>query len=232
MPNERQRNIAQHSLLLKSFPEEIREMVLGMSSWREYDRGETLFLQGEVAQSIHIVIDGWVKLYRISPNGDEAIVHIFTKGESFGEAVALRGSAYPVTAEAVTACSVLRIPSAVLQEAIRKNPDTAVFMMASVFNHLHSLVSQLEQLKAHTGPQRVAEFLLQLCEQEEGECEVTLPYDKALIAGRLGMKPESLSRSFARLRTVGVRINRNHAEIADIGRLRAFTEETSRETWK
>ena len=231
MPNERRKKIAQNSLLLSSFPKESQDMVLSMSSWREYDRGETLFLQGETAQAIHIVTEGWVKLYRIAPNGGEAVVNVFAKGQSFGEAVAFRGHAYPVSAEAVTNCEVMRIPSVALIEVMRKDPEIAVSVMAATFQHLHSLVSQLEQLKAQTGPQRVAEFLLELCEQEEGSCVVTLPYDKFLIAGRLGMKPESLSRSFARLKSAGVHIKRNHAAIEDIERLRAFPETDPVEAW-
>ncbi|MEP3047023.1 MAG: Crp/Fnr family transcriptional regulator [Roseibium sp.] len=231
MPNERRRKIALSSLLLRSFPQHSQDMVLSMSSWREYDRGETLFLQDETAQAIHIVIDGWVKLYRIAPNGGEAVVSVFAKGESFGEAVAFKGLPYPVSAEAVTGCEVMRIPSVALLEAIRKDPEIGVSVLASTFAHLHSLVSQLEQLKAQTGPQRVAEFLLELCEQDAGSCIVTLPYDKVLIAGKLGMKPESLSRSFARLKTVGVHIKRNHAAIDDIDRLRNFSEDDPVEAW-
>ncbi|MET1415406.1 Crp/Fnr family transcriptional regulator [Roseibium sp. HPY-6] len=231
MPNERRKKIAQNSLLLKSFPPDIQDMVLSMSSWREYDRGETLFLQGETAHAIHIVTEGWVKLYRIAPNGGEAVVNVFAKGESFGEAVAFRGHAYPVSAEAVTACEVMRIPSSAILEAMRKDPDIAVSVLASTFAHLHSLVSQLEQLKAQTGPQRVAEFLLDLCEKDAGGCVVTLPYDKFLIAGRLGMKPESLSRSFSKLKGVGVQINRNHAAIDDIEHLREFSEVDPVESW-
>lgn len=231
MPNERRRNIALSSMLLSSFPQHSRDMVLSFASWKEYDRGATLFMQDETAQAIHIVIDGWVKLYRIASNGGEAVVSVFTKGESFGEAVAFRGLPYPVSAEAVTTCEVMRIPSAALLEAMRKDPEIAVSVMASTFTHLHSLVSQLEQLKAHTGPQRVAEFLLDLCEQDAGSCIVTLPYDKVLIAGKLGMKPESLSRSFARLKTVGVHIKRNHAAIDDIDRLRNFSEDEPAEAW-
>ncbi|MBO6754989.1 MAG: Crp/Fnr family transcriptional regulator [Roseibium sp.] len=224
MSTGRQRKIAQNSLLLKSLAQQTQDMVLGMSSCRNYTRGESLFHQGETAQAIHIVIDGWVKLFRITPNGEEAIVNVFAKGESFGEAVAFRGLAYPVSAEAVSHCEVMRIPGSALQAAMRKDPELAVSMLASTFTHLHSLVSQLEQLKAQTGPQRVAEFLLELCEQDSGSCEVVLPYDKILIAGRLGMKPESLSRSFARLKATGVHINRNHATIQDIDQLRAFSE--------
>lgn len=231
MPNERRKQIAQNSLLLQSFPQDTQEMILNVSSWREYARGETLFLQGEPAKAIHIVTDGWVKLYRIAPNGGEAVVNVFAKGQSFGEAVAFRGHPYPVSAEAVTNCEVMRIPSAALLEAMRKEPEIAVAVLAATFVHLHALVSQLEQLKAQTGPQRVAEFLLELCEQDSGSCVVSLPYDKFLIAGRLGMKPESLSRAFARLKSAGVSIKRNHAAIEDIERLRDYSESDPVEAW-
>lgn len=224
MTNEKRRKIAQSSLLLRNLPDQYVETLLSLSSWREYERGETLFYQGDKATAIHVVVDGWVKLYRIAPNGGEAVVHVFTKGESFGEAVAIKEREYPVSAEAVTTCQILRIPSSALLNAIRKEPEVAITILASTFSHLHTLVSQVEQLKAKTGPQRVAEFLLDLCGSEPGNHNVTLPYDKALIAGRLGMKPESLSRSFARLRNVGVEVKRNHADIADVERLREFVE--------
>ena len=60
---------------------------------------------------------------------------------------------------------------------------------------------------------------------------MTLPYDKTLIAGRLGMKPESLSRAFARLRELGVRVKQHHAAIADVGRLREYVEEDKVAPW-
>ena len=82
-------NIARSCLLLKGAPPAVAESVLGTARLREFDRGATIFLQGERASSIYIVADGWVKLYRISPNGAEAVVGVFTKGSSFGEAVAL-----------------------------------------------------------------------------------------------------------------------------------------------
>jgi CRP-like cAMP-binding protein len=97
-------------------------------------------------------------------------------------------------------------------------------MLASTSLHLHDLVRQVEQLKTHTGVQRVAGFLASLCPVEEGACTIGLPYDKALIASRLGMKPESLSRSFARLRSIGVRVERGAAAISDIERLKDYAE--------
>lgn len=159
------------------------------------------------------------------------MVGVFTRGRSFGEAVALRNAVYPVAAEAVTDCELIRIEAETLLRLIRETPEVAISILSATFAHLHSLVEQVEQLKAQTGAQRVAEFLLELADCPDGKCAVTLPYDKVLIAGRLGMKPESLSRAFAKLRGVGVAVRQNKADIADLAALRDFAEEDPAEAW-
>ena len=123
------------------------------------------------------------------------------------------------------------VPTSVLATMMHDDPEICISILASTFQHLHSLVEQLEQLKAQTGAQRVAEFLLSLCEVNGGGCTVDLPYDKVLIAGRLGMKPESLSRAFARLKPAGVTIRKNHARIEDVDRLRCYAEEDPAQAW-
>ena len=192
---------------------------------------QQVFAQGDPADACFVVLEGWVKLYRISPNGAEAVVAVFTKGSSFGEAVAFRHDVYPVAAEAVTDCSLIRIEADTILNLIRQSPEIAISILSATFLHLHSLVAQVEQLKARTGAQRVAEFLLELSTEVQGSCVVTLPYDKALIAGRLGMKPESLSRAFAKLRDHGVTIRQNNATIADIAALRELSDEDPALSW-
>jgi CRP-like cAMP-binding protein len=223
--------IARRSLLLASMPETVCGQLLSQAHTREFDRGATIFLQGERASAIYIVAEGWVKLYRIAPNGTEAVVGVFTKGASFGEAVAFRHDTYPVAAEAVTDCALVRIEADSFLRMIRESPEVAISILSATFVHLHSLVAQVEQLKAQTGAQRVAEFLLELATCPSGPCEVTLPYDKVLIAGRLGMKPESLSRAFARLKEQGVTIRQNAVHIQDIAALRDYAEEDPAQAW-
>lgn len=224
-------DLARNSMLLADAPDDVVRAVLATSRLRQFDRGATIFLQGERAEAIYIVVDGWVKLYRIAPSGAEAVVGVFTRGRSFGEAVALRHAAYPVAAEAVTDCTLIRIDADTFMRQIRESPEIAISMLSSTFVHLQGLVAQVEALKAQSGAQRVAEFLLELAECEQGACEVLLPYDKVLIAGRLGMKPESLSRAFAKLREQGVTIRQNVAVIANIAQLRDFAEEDPALAW-
>jgi CRP-like cAMP-binding protein len=180
---------------------------------------EPLFRQGDPATAFFIVIDGWVKLFRITVSGDEAVIHILTKGDSFAEAVAFTGTRYPASAEAVSDARVVRIPADHVVRCIRESPDIALAMIASTAQHLHHLVQQVEQLKAQSGVQRVAEFLVSLAPVDHGPCDIALPYDKVLIAARLGLKPESLSRAFAKLKSLGVSVHAAHVAIGDVAKL-------------
>jgi CRP-like cAMP-binding protein len=229
-PNDDWR-VAKESILLASVPDQLLDTILSQTEIRSFGRGATIFLQGEPAEHVYIVLEGWVKLFRISQNGAEAVVGVFTKGQSFGEAAAFQNDVYPVGAESVTDCRAMPVSAGLILGLMKQHPELCTAMLASTFRHLHALVAQVEQLKAHTGSQRVAEFLLDLCPVDEGGCAVTLPYDKVLIAGRLGMKPESLSRSFARLKEIGVSVNQNHAAIADVAALRSYVGEDPAMAW-
>jgi CRP-like cAMP-binding protein len=188
----------------------------------------TLFRQGDPATAFFIVIDGWIKLYRVNLSGEETVIHTLTKGDSFAEAVAFTGARFPATAEAVTEARVVRIPADHIVACIRESPDIALAMIASTSLHLHHLVQQVEQLKAQSGVQRVAEFLASLAPVDHGPCIIALPYDKVLIAARLGLKPESLSRTFAKLRSVGVTVHAAHVAVSDVAKLRRLvTDEKS-----
>jgi len=229
--DEKTAQIARESLLLSSAPPSVAETLLENARAGAFKQGTMIFAQNDPAKAVFIVAKGWVKLYRTTQSGIETVVGVFTRGHSFGEAVALRGSHYPVCAEAVTDCTLIRLDARLLVSLLNSNPEAAAAMLAVTYAHLHELVAQIEQLKARTAPQRVAEFLLELTQHRVGPCSVDLPYDKNLIAGRLGMKPESLSRAFSRLRDQGVVVRRETAEINDVRKLRSFVEEDRSKAW-
>ncbi|RDW14377.1 cyclic nucleotide-binding protein [Paracoccus thiocyanatus] len=208
------------SVLLNGLTPEMRDKLLKDAQRRSYREGETIFLQGDPARAVFIVLNGFIKLSRLTPNGTEAVVAILGRNRSFAEAMALRGTPYPVSAEAISDCTVLQIDGTRLRQFLLENQEFAIGLLASTFVHLQALVDQIENLKAHTGVQRVAQFLADLSDAEEGPAEVRLPYNKRLIAGHLGMQPESLSRAFARLRQHGVEVDADKAVIADIAELR------------
>jgi len=188
----------------------------------------TLFRQDDPATAFFIMIDGWTKHYRLNSSGEEAVIHIFTKGDSFAEAAALTGARFPATAEAVTDARVVRVPADHIISCIRENPNIALAMIASMSQRLHQLMQQVEQLKAQSGVQRVAEFLASLAPVDHGSCVIALPYDKLLIAARLGLRPPTLSRIFTKLRSVGVTVHASHVAVDDVGKLhRLATDDRS-----
>ena len=222
---------ARRSTLMSALPEQIASAVCGHCVRQNYARGETIFLQGDPARTLFIVLDRWVKLYRIAQSGEEAVVGVFTAGQSFGEVVVLKRGNFPVAAEAATDCRVMQVNAEVLFDLMRRYPEVVGSIMASMYGHFHALVGQIEQLRARTGAQWVAEFLLELCPVETGACTVHLPYDKVLIAGRLGMKPDSLSRAFGRLKTAGVSVITETAAVAEVERLRDYADQDRAEAW-
>ena len=141
------------------------------------------------------------------------------------------GEVYSTGAEAVADAKLIQLDGASLWQAIENDPSLCRAILSASLSGNRKLVHQLEQLKSHTSAQRIADFLLGLCADETGNCTVVLPYDKVLIAAWLGMKPESLSRSFRRLEAYGVKIIKNRAIIDSIERLMEFAEEDTSASW-
>lgn len=224
-------DIARKAPVFRSVPDDRVERLLSRAHLKVAGRGASIHLQGERAHSMFIVLEGWVKLYRMSPCGTEAVVGVLTKGGCFGEAAAIRGEVYSTGAEAVTEAKMIQIDCHDLWRAVEQDVVLCRSMLNAFVKDNHALVHQLEQLKSHSGAQRIADFLLGLCRDEIGECTVILPYDKVLIAAWLGMKPESLSRSFRRLEACGVKIVKDRAIIQSVERLMEFAEEDASASW-
>lgn len=209
----------------------LQEQLLAEAQVQHVQGGATVFLQGEPANAIYVVAEGAIKLYRMAPSGAEAVVTVMTCGRSFGEAMALMAANYPVSAEAIADTVLVRIDADRLRQRITDDPRFAMGLLAGAYAHLQSLVSQIEQLKARSGVQRVAEFLITLSGRTSGRAEVRLPHTKALMAARLGLKPESLSRAFVRLRKLGVTVNANVVTIDDMDRLHDLVAEDPGKSW-
>jgi CRP-like cAMP-binding protein len=211
--------IASQIPVFSGLKSEVLEVLMAQARVVNLRPGSMLFRQGEPATSFFIIVEGWIKLYRVTPAGDEAVLNVFAKGQSFAEAVTLTSGRYPATASAVASTRVIMIPADHVIDCIRKMPEVAIAMIASTSQHLHLMVSRIEQLTAQSGMQRVADFLISLTPCVKGPCTIELPYDKSLIAGRLGLKPESLSRVFAKLRTVGVDVRASEVVVDDVATL-------------
>ena len=186
---------------------------------RRYRRGSWLFSQGEPADRFYVVLEGWVKLFRESPDGNECMVGLFTRGESFAEAAMFDRLGFPVNAAVAEDARLLLFPAEHFLATLRQHHELALNLLANLSGMLRGLIRQLDQLTTQPTYQRLAAFLVTLCPAGAASARVCLPCDKLLIAGRLGMKPESFSRALARLREVGVHSERNCVLIEDVAAL-------------
>jgi len=217
-------SVVRRSTTFRTTDEAKLKDIVGDRTPRAHPRGQVLFLQGDHIDSLHLVVSGWVKLYRQTAEGADAIVGILGPGLGFGEAAALLGTPAHATAETISEARILTIDVDRLRARLAADPDLAFAMLASASMHLRSMVDELERLKGLPGPRRVAGFLCDLAGANAGAAAFALPYEKSLIAGRLGMTPESFSRALAKLRDRGVSIDRENVRIARIENLRDFFE--------
>lgn len=214
--------------MFRSLTPKAAEKILSESVTELHPAGSTLFRQGEPANSLFLVRDGWVKIHRETAGCGSAVIGVFTRGQTLADAIAIAGGLYPASAETVTPVRVIRVDADLLRRTIQSEPDIALAMIASTAQHLFMLMQQIEQLKARKSPERVAEFLLSLTDRVKGAAAIALPFDKTLIAARLGMQPESLSRAFARLRGIGVKVLGSEVRIEDVAALSAFIVQESK----
>lgn len=212
-------DLVKQSALFKALDPSDFARLIDPGSVIKLTRNQHLFGQGDPAKALFLVLEGQIKLSRLAPDGSEAVVHVFGVGETFAEAAMFMGGRYPVTATAITESRLISISNARLRDQVLAKPETAFTMLASMAQHLKFLVAQIEQMKLLTAKQRTIRFLLDQSGRADGAAEFNLPHDKALIANRLGMKPETFSRALAQLAEHGVQITGSQVTIADVGRL-------------
>jgi CRP/FNR family transcriptional regulator, dissimilatory nitrate respiration regulator len=211
--------------------------LLATATVRVVARGANLFVQGEPADRFFILLDGWIKLYRVNREGAEAVVRVLGPGESFAEAAMFANASFPVCAQAVSDVRVLSLTAQAFRRSLQADPDAAFAMLGSLSMRLRSLIQQIEHLQVQSAPQRVGTFLLQSCPPGPGNSTFTLPFDKGLIAQKLGMKAETFSRALGKLRQIGVETQGPMVSIDDLTALRDFchadedTDETDPMAW-
>jgi CRP/FNR family transcriptional regulator, dissimilatory nitrate respiration regulator len=207
-------------------PRDDVEVLIGAAQPRSFARHSLLFSQGDPADSFFVILEGRVKLFTATEDGDENVVSVFGEGRSFGEAAMFASGRFPVNAEVVEDAMLVRIMADHLFSHLAENKELAFRMLAVMARRHRQFQKDITDIKSKTPGQRLGGFILSQTDVLSGPVSTSLPFDKALIAARIGIKPESLSRALARLRDIGVDCQGRDVHIEDIQRLREFCEET------
>lgn len=160
------------------------------------ERGEILFHRGDRAEFFYFVDAGQLELNIIAPTGQRKVLEVVGPDRTFAEAVAfMRGHKYPVTCEALTHSVICRIPNKAYVNLISTNADACMRLLGDLSHHLHARVSEIERLTVQNARDRLVSYLLQhIVEANDDEATIRVELPRHVIASRLSITPETLSR--------------------------------------
>ncbi len=186
--------------------------------------GEMLFTHGQAADRFFFVRSGRVKLFRLSPEGQEKIIEVVDPGQTFAEAVMFMGTQghYPVNAQSMNDAQLYAFDQTQFLKILSESPETCLGMLSAMSRRLHMLINQIDSLALQNATYRLAMYLLEHAPQSLAEAtEIELTTPKGMIASQLGIQPETFSRILAKFRRLSlIEVNGNHIALRDLRGLR------------
>ena len=191
---------------------------------RDARRGERIFEEGAPADGLFVVMEGRVRLTRLSRGGREQVLHSEGPGATLGEVPLLDGGGYVATAVASEPTRLVYVPRAAVVDACRRHPDVALGIIRVLARRVRSFAGLVEQLSLKDLTARTAGLLLAES-RAAGAATFELGATRDELAARLGTVRELVSRSLARLRKAGlIRVAGRRVTIVDVPGLTELAE--------
>lgn len=203
---------------------DVLQMLAPSITIKQFGKDDAVIHHGDEANYLWLVLHGWVKLTRQTPDGKESVTGLCTQGDLFGKAALFPHANYPYNAQVLTADTQLAmIPSDVICPLVAKNASLSATIMALLNSRTRQAQLKLEQLTTLSAAQRLGCFLLHLCQhQASGHKVLQIPVEKHILAAYLGMKAETFSRSQQQLKPYGITVTGQTITIEHIEQLREF----------
>lgn len=190
--------------LFRGLPKEQLEKVAGIMTDQTFGKGQPIFSEGEDAAGFYVVISGRVKIFKLSPEGKEQILHFAGPGESFGEVPVFAGGHFPAHAETIEKSRLFFFPRQFFLDLIKNDPSLAMNMLAELSMRLRRFTRLVEELSLKEVPGRLAAHLLYLSGSKVDSGELELSITKGQLASLLGTIPETVSRILGRMSSQGL----------------------------
>lgn len=216
--------------LLAGLTAEQLALLLDGAHLASYPELELLFSQGDKADRFFVVLEGRVSLFALTETGDQSIIEVFDPICTFAEAAIFSSGIFPLNCEVMAGSRLVHIPAAPFMKRLAENPVLGLTLLGGLSRWQSRLIHEITELKSKSPSQRLATFLLALAAKAVdaggGNSErVRLPLTKSILASRIGIAPESLSRALNRLKAVGVETHGREVEITDLDALRRLVRE-------
>jgi CRP/FNR family transcriptional regulator, dissimilatory nitrate respiration regulator len=193
------------------------------------DAGEVLFQRGQKAGAVYLLVHGQLKLYRTSPDGNEVIVDLVDAGSTFAETRAFLGDPhFHLSCAALVNSQVAAVDLAAFLALLHDSVDTCLLLLQRISERAERHIDDIERLALQGGTCRVASYLLG--QLPPGRSEYRLTVTKGVLATRLGLRAETLSRVLKQLGAEGIVSvsSGNIVHIPNRQKLRRFIEEAGK----
>ena len=188
------------------------------------EKGAKLFHQGEPAHAFYFVISGTVKIYRLTPDGQEKVFDVIGSRQTFAEAMMLMDTPnYVASAQAITASQLYRFSNNTYMELLQNNSKLTFALLGKLCIRLHQRINEIETLSLKNATHRVVRYLLTQMARRPDSNSFELPMARRLVAGHLSIQPETFSRIIRHLIDEGIITQQgNHICILNSQRLEQF----------
>ncbi len=194
------------------------ELLLSIMKLKTFGKGEMLFEEGEAASGFYVVREGRVKIFKLSSEGKERILHIVMPCQSFADAAIFDDGCYPAFAQTLVPSELVFFPKREFLKLLHTHSQLSINMIAGLSRYLRQFTVQIEDLTFRDVPARLARYLISL--GAENRRSIVLPIAKAQLASNLGTTSETLSRTLRKLTDDGILLVRGKTiEILDGDRL-------------
>jgi CRP/FNR family transcriptional regulator len=205
----------------------------GKAVERRLARDEILFLTGQPAAGLYVIVAGSVRAYRTGNDGREQVIHTEQAGATIGELPVFDNQPYPSTVAADEDSVVLFIDKESVHQLCQAYPDIAMAALRVLSQRLRKCAALVETLSLRPVAQRLALWFLTEARNrghQAGEAlEVEIPLSREQIAARVGSVREVVSRAIARLEQEGlIHIDGHRIRILDVHRLEEYSGGESR----
>jgi CRP-like cAMP-binding protein len=216
--------VLRRSPLFSNLPGEDLLLVSSLAVPRRFGKRQTIFREGERGEGFFIVASGKVKVFKLSEEGKEQVLHVLEPGHSFAEAVIFEGGAYPAYAETLAEAELLFLPKGPFLELLEKHPKVAVRMLASLSRWLKRMTDLVENLSLRDVETRLVFHLVEELKARgiapKDGAVLELGVSKNVLASRLGTVPETFSRTLKKLQNDGlISVRGRQIRILSAGRL-------------
>ena len=198
----------------------------GLMRPRRFRRNEVIFHQDDIGDSLHIVVEGGVKIVLPSQEGDEAIIASLKPGDFFGELALLDGAPRSTTATALEATETLALPRDQFLRLLPEDPRLVTALLRALAGELRRLTGHVEELHFLDLSGRLTMRLVRLARDTDpaatGRVELNWPFTQSDLAAMIGGTRQSVNKLLSGLVEDGLlEIDRETLVIRDLARLEA-----------